>query len=368
MNITRRQFIKFSAAAGGGLGLGIQSRRLFAEKATNTQRILVLGGTGFLGPPVVERALEHGHVVTLFNRGKSSPELFPSIKKIRGDREKGDLSGLDGSRQWDAVIDVWATDPAIVMATAKLLADRTKFYFFVSSIAAYANYSKLNMDEAAPTRLDRPGYGGDKARSEKPLQEIFADRVGIARPCAIIGPRNDGLAYHFWLSRLAKDQEIVAPGTGDDAFVEYVDVRDVANWIVDSVEKRRPGIYNVCSLPTPFRVFLNESSRGIGGKAKLIRVNGDFLRNEQKVGTFNNMPFWNPDRPGFDAISSAKARAAGFSDRPLSESATDSWAWYQKTVSPNIVYPQKQDGLEWGISADREREILAAWKKRQSRA
>jgi 2'-hydroxyisoflavone reductase len=230
-NITRRQFIKYSAVAGWGLGPGIQVNRLLAEKVAKTQRILILGGTGFLGPPVVERAFKHGHVVTLFNRGRSSPELFPNVEKIRGDREKGDLSGLTGSRQWDAVIDVWATEPAMVTASAKLLADRTKFYFFVSSIAAYANYSKINMDEAAPTRLDRPGYGGNKARSEKNLEEIFAGRVGIARPCAIIGPRNDGLAYHFWLSRLATDEQIVAPGTGDGAFVEYVDVRDVANWM-----------------------------------------------------------------------------------------------------------------------------------------
>jgi hypothetical protein len=226
-------------------------------------------------------------------------------------------------------IDVWANDPAVVVPIANLLVQRTDYYYFVSSIAAYADYSKIGMDETAPTRTGRPGYGGNKARSEKALTELLGNRVGICRPCATIGPRNDGLAHHFWLSRLARDQEIVAPGTGDDAFVEYVDVRDVANWIVDCVEKRRPGIYNVCSLSTPFRVFLNESSRGIGGKAKLVWVNGDFLRNEQHVGTFNNMPFWNPDRPGVDAISSAKARAAGFSDRPLSESSRDSWAWYQ---------------------------------------
>jgi 2'-hydroxyisoflavone reductase len=360
---TRRELLKLGVFT---LAATHFPRSIFAEKIS-TKKILILGGTGFLGPAVVERALQRGHAVTLFNRGKTNADLFPSVEKIRGDREKGDLSGLEGSRQWDAVIDVWATEPAMVMASAKLLVDRTQFYFFVSSIAAYANYSKINMDEAGPTRLDRPGYGGDKARSEKFLEEIFAGRAGIARPCAIIGPRNDGLAYHFWLSRLARDEQIVAPGSGDDAFVEYVDVRDVANWTVDSGEKRRPGIYNLCSLPTPFRVFLNESSRGIGGKAKLVWVNGDFLRNEQHVGTFNNMPFWNPDRLGFDQISSAKARAAGFSERPLSESSRDSWAWYQKIVSPNIVYPQKQDGLEWGISRDRERKILVAWNERQSR-
>jgi 2'-hydroxyisoflavone reductase len=362
---TRRKLLKlgvFTVAAS-------HLPQIFAAKIA-TKKILILGGTGFLGPPVVERALQRGHTVTLFNRGKSNADLFPGVEKIRGDRERGDLAGLTNDRRWDVVIDVWANDPAVVVPMANLLAKRTDYYHFVSSIAAYADYSKVGLDETAPTRTEAPGYPGNKARSEKALTDLLGNRIGICRPCAIIGPRDDSLSYHYWLSHLAKDQEIVAPGTGDDAFVEYVDVRDVANWIIDCVEKRRAGIYNVCSLPTPFRVFLTESSRGIGGKAKLIWVNGDFLRNEQKVGTFYNMPFWNPDRPGFDAISSAKARAAGFNTRPLRETARDAWSSYQKTVSPDLVYPQKQyeyqHEWEWGISPKRERDILAAWKNGQA--
>jgi NAD dependent epimerase/dehydratase family len=186
------------------------------------QKILILGGTGLLGPPTVQRALERGHIVTLFNRGKTGPDLFPTVENIRGDRQpgdKGDLSGLAGDRKWDAVIDVWPSDPAIVTPVAKLLANRTHYYFFVSTISVYADYSKIGIDETAPTRLERSGYGGDKARSEKALQDMFSDRVGIVRPSAIMGPRDDSLSYHFWLSRLAKDEEIVAPGTGNDAFV-----------------------------------------------------------------------------------------------------------------------------------------------------
>jgi len=358
--LTRREMIKLAAFT-----LAVTHfPRIFAEKIS-TKKILILGGTGFLGPPVVERALQRGHIVTLFNRGKSNADLFPGVEKIRGDRERGDLAGLTTDRRWDVVIDVWANDPAVVVPMANLLAHRTDYYHFVSSIAAYADYSKIGMDETAPTRIDRPGYGGNKAKSEKALTDLLGNRVGICRPCAIMGPRDDSLSYHYWLSHLAKDQEFVAPGTGDDAYAQYVDVRDVANWIIDCAEQARPGIYNTVSEPLLFKTFLSESGGAIAGKGKPVWVNGDYLR-EQHVKTFDNMPYWNPDRPGFERISPAKAHAAGFTTRPLKETARDAWASYQKTVQPNLVYPQKQWGYEWGVSPERERDILAAWKNKQA--
>jgi nucleoside-diphosphate-sugar epimerase len=359
---TRRELLKLGIFTLAATRL---SRSVFAAKSS-TKKILILGGTGFLGPPVVERALQRGHTVTLFNRGKTRADLFPDVEKIHGDRERGDLGGLTNDRRWDLVIDVWANDPAVVVPMANLLAKRTDYYHFVSSIAAYADYSKIGMEETAPTRTDRPGYGGNKARSEKALTDLLGNRVGICRPCAIMGPRDDSLSYHYWLSHLAKDQEFVAPGTGDDAFAQYVDVRDVASWIIDCAEKARPGIYNTVSEPVTFKAFLSESANGIGGKGKPVWVNGDYLRNQQHVKTFDNMPYWNPDRPGFERISPAKARATGFLSRPLRDTARDAWATYQKTVPPDLVYPQKQYGFEWGISPQREREILAGWKNREA--
>lgn len=359
---TRREMLKLGVFTLAATHL---PRSIFAEKIS-TQKILILGGTGFLGPPVVERALQRGHTVILFNRGKTDADLFPNVEKIHGDRERGDLRGLTNDQRWNAVIDVWANDPAVVVPMANLLAKRTDYYHFVSSLAAYAEFSKIGMDETAPTRTNRPGYGGNKARSEKALTDLLGNRVGICRPCAIMGPRDGSLSYHYWLSHLAKDQEFVAPGTGDDAFAQYVDVRDVASWIIDCVEQRRPGIYNTVSEPAPFKTFLGESSRGIGGKGKPVWVDGDYLRNEQHVKTFDNMPYWNPDRPGFERVSPIKALAAGFTTRPLSETAKDAWAWYQQTVPADLVYPQKQYGFEWGISPGREHNILAAWKNRQA--
>ena len=356
---TRRQLLKLGAFTLAATHLP----RIFAEKIV-ARKILILGGTGFLGPPIVERALHRGHTVTLFNRGKSK-DLFPNVEKIHGDRERGELDGLKNDRRWDVVIDVWANDPAIVVPMAELLAKRTGYYHFVSSISAYANYSKIGMDETAPTRTERPGYGGNKARSEKALTDLLGDRVGICLPCAIMGRRDDSLSYHYWLSHLVKDQEFVAPGTGDDAYAQYIDVRDVANWIIDCAEQSRPGIYNTVSEPLLFKDFLSESAVAIGGKGKPVWVDGDYLRNEQHVKTFDNMPYWNPDRPGFERISPAKAKAAGFTIRPLRETAKDAWAWYQETVLSDLVYPQKQGDFEWGISPERERDILVAWKKRQ---
>ena len=356
---TRRELVKLGAFTLAAT----QLPRIFGEK-TAAKKILILGGTGFLGPFIVERGLSRGHTLTLFNRGKTNADLFRGVEKIVGDREKGELSGLTNDRRWDAVIDVWANDPAVVVPMANLLAKRMDYYHFVSSISAYADYSKIGMDETAPTRLEKSGYGGNKAKSEKALTDLLGNRVGICRPGAILGPRDESLSYHYWLSHLIKDQEMVAPGTGDDCFVQYVDVRDVANWVVDCVEQSRGGIYNTVSEPLPFREFLGQSSRAISGKARPVWIDSDFLRNDQHVKTFDNLPFWNPDRPGFERISVAKARTAGFSTRPLIETARDAWASFQKTVAPDLVYPQKQYGFEWGISAERERDILAAWKTR----
>ncbi len=220
------------------------------------------------------------------------------------------------------------------MPMAKLLKDRTAYYFFVSSIAVYKDYATVGMDETAPTRLERPGYGGNKARSEKTLLEMFGDRVGIARPSAIMGPGDESLSYNYWLSRLAKDHEIVAPGSGTDAFAQYVDVRDVASWMIDCVERVRGGVFNVHSGPAQFRVFLEQSSKGIGGKAKPVWVDGDFLRNEQHIRPFDHLPSGLPI-----ARASNKSRAQRRTP-PAGWSAP--WPRPRKTRGPGIRKPSRR--------------------------
>lgn len=326
------------------------------------QKILVLGGTNFLGPAIVERALEAGHQVTLFNRGQTNTGLFPKLEKIRGNRQnnsQGGISALFGNRRWDAVIDVWPSEPSIVMPTARLLADRTEFYSFVSSIGAYADTSNPGTEESAPVRMKEPGYGGDKARSEAGLSSLLETKLGIVRPCAIAGPRDDSLSFHYWLTRLKHHGPIVAPGNGNSP-VELVDVRDVADWILQNVEVRRPGAYNVCGLPISFKTFLEESRSAIQGHANIIWIDKRFLLKEGVCPS--NLPMWALNDPGFEQVSSSKARRAGWKTRPLKQTAIDAWESCCRRIDPNIKYPQHQWRYDWGLSTERQSQILRDWR------
>lgn len=324
------------------------------------QAILLLGGTTFVGPALVKVASRRGHTITLFNRGRTHPELFPEIEKLRGDRdlEREDLSQLKGKRRWNAVIDIWPSNPAITEATAKMLADRCDYFYYISSISCYADYSKLSLVETDPIKSGPPiGYGHEKAVSERLVQSMFGTRAGIARPCAIVGPRDPSLSFYYWLSKVQKAKPLVAPGDGHD-WVQVVDVRDVAEWIVDCVEQCRPGPYNVLNDAITFKSFLESSRAALGGKGELVWVDGNLLRTKYKIRPFDNMPYWNPDRPGFEHISSAKAQAAGWRSRPFSSAVRDAWKAYQETVGPNIQFPQSQWGYNWGIASALEEQVL----------
>ena len=357
--VTRRGFIKSAALAAAAARLLPRSYASAAPK-----RILILGGTLFLGPAIVERAVMAGHQVTLFNRGKTNPQLFPQLEKLRGDRESrssDSLSALHGQRRWDAVIDVWPSQPSVVMPTARLLAGRTAFYSFVSSIGAYKTLTEAGADEAWPLRPEESGYGGDKSRCEEQLTALLGTgRVGIVRPCAIAGPRDPSLSLHYWLSHLAREQRIVAPGDGSEP-IELVDVRDVADWVVSNVETHRPGAWNVCGNPMGFKTFLVQCSTAIHGRAKLVWVDRRFLERHGVKDTGGNMPFWNPDLPAFEQVSSAKARSAGWSTRPLQETARDAWRSYADRIDPELSYPQHQWTFDWGISDALQAQIVKEW-------
>src|SRR4029079_907155 len=193
--LTRRKFTRLAACTLAAAHF--RPSVIASNPPPARKKILILGGTGFLGPPTVERAIARGHIVTLFNRGKTAADLFPDLEKIHGDREKGELSALTNDRRWDAVVDVWANDPAVVLPIAALLKDRCDYYHFVSSISVYSDFSKIGMDESAATRVDRSGYGGNKAKSEKALTDLLGRRVGICRPGAIVGPGDTSLSYHY---------------------------------------------------------------------------------------------------------------------------------------------------------------------------
>ncbi|MBO6505898.1 MAG: NAD-dependent epimerase/dehydratase family protein [Kordiimonadaceae bacterium] len=358
----RRDFLAVGAATLATTTLGLPN----IVRAQTPQKILILGGTNFVGPAVVSEALKRGHEVTLFNRGITRPHLFPSVEKLQGDRkpEGGDLTALMTDRRWDAVIDTWPEHSAVVEATARLLQGRTNYYFFCSSIAVYRDFSKPGLSETAPTYVDDPGwYGGEKAVAEQLLADLYPDAFGVSRCHAIFGPNDDGNAFHYWLRRLATSEEVLAPGTGKDP-VQYIDVRDLAIWILDSTETKRTGIYNTCGAGQPiiFKDFLEGARKAIGSSAKLTWVDADFLRSEQEVRSFSDMPLWAPldEDEGFYQISGAKALKAGANYRPFAETARAAWRWHSSYPFRHTSFPL--GGL--GLSREKEEAVLNAWHNR----
>jgi 2'-hydroxyisoflavone reductase len=355
----RRSFLRLAAASALTAPL---AGCAFTAESSRPRRLLVLGGTNFVGPAVVERAVQRGHEVTLFNRGLTRPDLFPQLEALRGERALGggDLSALAGPRRWDAVIDVWPEHSALVDSTARLLSDRVDYAFFVSSIAVYTDFSRPGLTEDSAVHRDDPGwYGGEKVLAEQALARAFPGRAGVARCHAILGPRDDGSAYPYWLRRLARPQPVIAPGAGDDP-VQFVDVRDVARWIVDCVEQRRDGVHNLTGPAEPhtFRAFLEGTRDALQRDAELVWMDADWLRG-QGVRSFDDMPLWAPldEDAGFQQIRSDKALAAGLQLRPLAETARDGWSWL---ASPAFDGPASGQGL----SRAREEALLAAWAAR----
>lgn len=355
----RRTFLELALAS---VATAVFPGCVSASPRPKPRNILVLGGTNYVGPSIVEHALSRGHDVTLFNRGMTRPGLFPDCEKLVGDRqsEGGDLTALEGSRTWDAVIDVWPQESALVERTARLLSERVDYAYFVSSIAVYRDFSKPGLTEDAPVHENDPGwYGGEKVLAERALEASFPGRSGSARCHAILGPRDDGTAFHYWLRGLARHPEVLAPGSGLDP-VQFVDVRDVAAWIVNCVEHQRPGPYNLCgpARPLTFRAFLETCRAAIGSGAQLTWVDADELRQRFGVQSFSGMPLWAPldEDVGFQQVSAARALAEGFQLRPVSETARDAWDWWDTDEFAGTTFPI--DGT--GLGREREVEILSA--------
>jgi 2'-hydroxyisoflavone reductase len=332
------------------------------------QSILVLGGTGFLGPHVVEAALARGHKLTLFNRGKTHPGLFPGVEKLLGDRD-GDLRALEG-RSWDAVVDTSGYVPRIVGASARLLAPRIEQYVFISTISVYAHHDRPHADEtAAVATVDDPknedvkaNYGALKALSEQAAEAALPGKVTTIRPGLIVGPLDPSGRFTHWVTRLAEGGEALAPGDGKTP-IQWIDGRDLAAWIVRAIEDRAFGTYNALGpVPPPtMREVLETCNAAGGGKARLTWVDAAFLE-KQQVAPWSDLPMWIPpegDFAGFGTISSARAVAAGLTFRPLAQTAADTLAWV-KTLPPDE--PARTRGS--GLSREREAAVLAAWKAR----
>lgn len=323
--------------------------------------ILVLGGTRFVGRAIVDAALARGHGVTLFNRGSHPGAVPAGVRAIVGDRG-GDLAGLRDDR-WDACVDVSGYLPRQVRASAELLAEHVEHYTFVSTISVYADYARTGMDERAavqeppepePEELEMELYGALKVGCERAAEAAQPGRTLIVRPGLIVGPHDYMDRFPFWVRTIAAGGEVLAPGDPERQ-VQWIDVRDLAGWIVRLAEQRRTGTFNATgpAAPATMRELLEAIRAGVGSEARLTWVSDEFLEREE-VGPWEEMPFWVPPAfVGMLAVDASRGVESGLTFRPAAVSAADTLEWLRGgRPEPDVAA---------GLSPERQRELLAAW-------
>jgi len=333
-------------------------------------RLLVLGGTVFLGRHIVEAALCRGHNVTLFHRGLHGTDLFSGVERVLGDRDGGLEAVGDGP--WDAVVDTSGYVPRVVAKAAESLKTRAGFYVFISSVSAYADLSMSGVTEDAPlASLDDPAtesvtgetYGALKAACEAEVQRRFSGRSLIVRPGLIVGPWDPTDRFTYWPVRAALGGDMLAPGKPERP-VQFIDVRDLAGWIVTMCELAQGGVFNAVgpNPPMTFGRLLEACAAVARSKACLRWVPDDFLL-DCGIEPWSDLPLWLPDRPeyrGMDRVDGTRAWNAGLTTRPLEQTVEDTLRWFR--TDRNSV------GLSAGLSMEREQEVIARWNARASKA
>jgi len=344
-------------------------------------KLIILGGTRFLGRHLVTAALARNHEITLFNRGQHPSAAFPSVETICGDRNR-DLDKLQG-RRWDAVVDTCGYLPRTVKASAEILSHSVDRYVFISSVSAYADLSHTGLEETAAlatltseqldqaNAIDSSGqasavtygkmYGGLKALCEQAAEEVFPNRVLLIRPGLIVGPDDYTDRFTYWVMRVARGNkigEVLAPGRPERA-VQFIDVRDLAEWIVRMIERKGTGVYNANGLPQSLTMerMLEECKTVSDSDASFTWVGDDFLMQE-KVAPWSEMPLWIPEEdaahlPALMFINCDKAVESGLTFRPLNETIKDILTWRATT--------RTDEELKAGIDPDKEQRLLRKW-------
>ena len=385
MPTTRRDFVKTTAAVGATLGLSpsIAGGPFLRPAQAAPKRLLILGGTGFIGPHMVEYALSRGHEVTIFNRGRTNTDLFPGVEKLVGDRNDN-LEALKG-RTWDVVLDNHATIPRWVRQSAQLLKDSAEQYVHVSTISTYdseaaartwpddlepgsAEEERLRVDEdskLAELPEDYDGseqitgrtYGPFKVMAEEEARSAFPGRATIVRPGLIVGPGDPTDRFTYWPVRIDRGGEVLAPSDGRDS-VQVVDARDLTAWIVRLAENGTVGTFNATGPGS--RLSMMEMLYGIRAvttaPVKFTWVDLAFLQ-ENTVRPWSDQPVWIPRDP-IAFVRVHRAIAAGLTFRPLAETARDTIDWH--ATRPE----EAQANLRAGLKMDREAELLALWHRR----
>ncbi len=358
--LNRRDMMKIGL---GGAAIAAAQRSLSAESTRGT--LLILGGTGFIGPHLTEAALRRGWKVTHFNRGKRDPDGVPGVETLNGDRS-GDLESLRG-RRWDAVVDNTGYVPKYVKASSEMLAPNVGYCLFISSISAYASFVKPN-DESAPLgklddietdKITNESYGPMKALCEQYTMQAFAGRASVVRPGYIVGPLDNSDRFTYWPVRAARGGEMLAPGTPRDP-VQIIDVRDLAAWMIKLVERRTLGYFNAISAPRQFTIGDVVTASVKAAKnvdTKVTWVPEDFLMKQWKPEEVD-LPPWSPmigDFAGASLSPTDRARAEGLRIRPLADTVRDTLAWHRTRPT------ERQAKLRAGLDAEKERITLEAW-------
>ena len=394
MPITRREFVRTTSLGGAALGLGGAPSALASllqdPRPVRKLKLLVLGGTGFIGPDMVERAMERGHTVTLFNRGRTNPHWFPDLEKLKGNRDPNIDEGLSAlrGRDWDAAIDTASYVPRVTNASASLLADHVGQYVFISSVAVYADNSVHNITEDAEvgtiddeTLAEITGYSGNtyasygplKALCEKAASKAMGGRATIIRAGLIAGPRDPAYwRFPWWVMRVATRDEIVGPGTPDDP-VQLIDARDLAAFVIHSLEQEITGTFNAVGPKDRLGVgaMIDGLKKGGGTDPQVTWINSKLI-DERDI---QMLPWVSPDNEGdttapftsgrrygrgLNTISNAKGVAAGMTFRSVEETARDTLKWIEEEAPP-----EDRDDLLGVLNADTEDRLLEAWKARQ---
>jgi 2'-hydroxyisoflavone reductase len=388
---TRRLFLQASAAAAGALGLGAfrsagaagreadaRAAERRVERAAKPLRILILGGTAFTGPQQIRYALERGHKVTIFTRGRTEPttneEVFDRVEQLVGDRA-GDIEALRG-REWDAVIDNSASIPSWVRRAAELLKGHVDIYLFTSSLSVHADNSKIGMTEDDPVATIDPAaaeavttvqqitgenYGALKALCEEEARKAFPQGAIVVRPHLIVGPGDRSDRWTYWPARIARGGEVMAPGTPDDA-VQYIDARDLAEFDIHLIETRQLGTYS--GVGPLSKLTMAEMLYGIravvSNAISFTWVDAEFLA-AHEVQPWSEMTAWVPPvgtDAGFSMFDNSRAVAAGMNYRPLAVTAKDTLDWWLAQPEERRARPRA------GLAAEKEAAVLAAWHAR----
>jgi 2'-hydroxyisoflavone reductase len=358
---TRRHLLQFAAsfAAAGAL-----PRAMAADSQPKT--LLILGGTGFIGPHLTREALRLGWRVTHFNRGKHSPDGVTDVETLIGDRN-GQLDALRG-RKWDVLIDDTGMIPKYVKMSADLLAPNVGYCLYISSISAYASFAKPN-DENSPTgKLASPDidkvtdetYGPMKALCEQYSADAFKGRASIIRPGYIVGPLDSTDRFTYWPVRASRGGDMLAPGTPHDP-IQIIDVRDLAAWMMKLAQERTTGYFNAISPPRAFTMGdLISASQHASPKAgtRATWVPEDYLAKRWKPEELD-LPPWSPmsgETAGASLTATARAQKAGLKTRPMQETVRDTLEWFHSLPA------DRQAKLRAGLDAQKEVDTLRAWQ------